>query len=69
MHGRGLLCLRYNQEPTLTFLLDTGPNVTILGKSFLEKLLSDIGVSVRPTKTKMLTVTGKVTPFQEKTEL
>ena len=43
--------------------------MTILGKSFLEKLPSDIGFSVRTTKTKMLTVTGEVTPFQGKTEL
>ena len=53
----------------VTFLIDTGSNATILGKRFLERLPSDLGLSVRPTKTKMLTVTGEVTHFQGKTEL
>ena len=62
------VCVTIKNLP-VTFLIDTGSNVTILGKSFLEKLPSDIDLSVRPTKTKMLTVTGEVTPFQGKTEL
>ena len=62
------VCVTIKNLP-VTFLIDTGSNVTILGKSFLEKLPSDIDFSVRPTKTKMLTVTGEVTPFQGKTEL
>ena len=63
------VCVTIKNLP-VTFLIDTGSNVTIMGKSFLEKLPSDIGFSVRPKKqTKMLTVTGEVTPFQGKTEL
>ena len=50
-------------------MIDTGSNITILSKSFLEKLPPDVASSVRPTKTKMLSVTGEVTPFQGKTEL
>ena len=61
------VCVTIKKLP-VTFLIDTGSNVIILGKSFLEKLPSD-GFSVRPTKTKMLTVTGAVNPFQGKTEL
>ena len=62
------VCVTIKNLP-VTFLIDMGSNITILSKSFLEKLPPDVASSVRPTKTKMLTVTGEVTPFQGKTEL
>ena len=53
----------------VTFLVDTGSNVTILSNDLIEKLPSDISSSVKPTDTQMLTVTGEVTPFLGKTDL
>ena len=62
------VCVTIKDLP-VTFLIDTGSNITILSKGFLEKLPLDVTSSVRPTKTKMLTVTGEVIPFQGKPEL
>ena len=59
------VCITIKNLPVL-FLIDTGSNVTILGKHLLDQLPRDTTSSVRPTKTKMLTVTGEVTPFWEK---
>ena len=49
----------------VTFLIDTGSNVTILSRSLMERMPAHISSSVRPTNTQMLTVTGEipVTPF------
>ena len=52
----------------VTFLIDTGSNVTILSRSLIERMPAHVSSSVQPTNTKMLTVTGKVTPFLGKTE-
>ena len=52
----------------ITFLIDTGSNITILSRSLMERMPVHITSSVQPTNTKMLTVTGEVTPFLGKTE-
>ena len=52
----------------VTFLIDTGSNVTILSRSLIERMPAHVSSSVQPTNTKMLTVTGEVTPFLGKTE-
>ena len=53
----------------ITFLIDTGSNVTILSKEMLQKLPTETNTSVEPTTLKMLTVTGEVTPFLGKIDL
>ncbi|MEW8547073.1 MAG: retropepsin-like aspartic protease, partial [Candidatus Thiodiazotropha sp.] len=62
------VCVTIKNLP-VTFLIDTGSNVTILSKALLARLPSDISFSVQPTNTKMLTVTGEVTPFLGKSEI
>ena len=62
------ICITLGNLP-VTFLIDTGSNVTIISKNFTEKLPSDTLQSIQPTNTQMLTVTGEVTPFLGKTEL
>ena len=53
----------------VSFLIDTSSNVTIVRKDLLDQLSPRISQSVKPTKTKLLTVTGEITPFHGKTEL
>lgn len=62
------VCITIRDLP-ITFLIDTGSNVTILSKNFIDKLPRDITSSVKHTNTKMLTVTGEINPFLGKTEL
>ena len=52
----------------MLFWIDTGSSVTILGKHLLDQLPRDITSSIEHTKTKMLTVTGEVTPFLGKAD-
>lgn len=47
----------------VTFLLDTGSNVTFVSKDLLEHLPSETSQYLQPTNIKMLTVTGEVAPF------
>lgn len=62
------VCVTIKNLP-VTFLIDTGSNVTILSKDLMARLPSDTSLSVQPTNIKMLTVTGEVTPFLGKTEM
>ena len=61
------VCVTIQNLP-VTFLIDTGSNITILSRNLMERLPPDVTSSVQPTKTKMLTVTGEVTSFLGKTE-
>ena len=56
------ICALLDNMP-ITFLIDTGSNVTILSKEMLQKLPSETKTLVEPTTLKMLTVTGEVNPF------
>lgn len=56
------VCARVESIP-VTFLVDTGSNVTILKKELLEQFPPDICQNVKPTNLKLLSVTGEVTPF------
>ena len=47
----------------LTFLIDTGSNVSILNRSIFDRLSPEVRQTVQPTNKKLLTVTGEVTPF------
>ena len=62
------ICALLDNMP-ITFLIDTGSNVTILSKEMLQKLPSETNTLVEPTTLKMLTVTGEVTPFLGKMDL
>lgn len=62
------VCIKIENLP-VTFLIDTGSNVTILSKSMVEQLSSELCQSLQPTSIKMLTVTGEVTPFLGKAEI
>ena len=62
------VCAKVENLP-LTFLIDTGSNVSILNKHILNQLSSEVHQSVQPTKTKLLSVTGEVTPFLGKAVL
>lgn len=53
----------------VTFLVDTGSNVSILRKGLLEQFSPQTGLSVQPTNIKLVTVTEEVTPFHGKTVL
>ncbi|MCG7878981.1 MAG: retroviral-like aspartic protease family protein, partial [Candidatus Thiodiazotropha taylori] len=62
------VCAKIQNVP-VTFLIDTGSNVTILKKDFLEKFPLEVQQSIKPTNTKLLSVTGEITPFLGKTIL
>ena len=62
------ICALLDNMP-ITFLIDTGSNVTILSKEMLQKLPSETNTLVEPSTLKMLTVTGEVTPFLGKMDL
>ena len=47
----------------LTFLIDTGSNVSFLNRSIFDRLSPEVRQTVQPTNKKLLTVTGEVTPF------
>ena len=53
----------------VTFLIDTGSNVTILKKDLVDQLPSDVCHTIQPTHMKLLTVTGEVAPFLGKVTL
>ena len=61
------VCVTIQNLP-VTFLIDTGSNITILSRTLMERLPPDVTSSVQATKTKMLTVTREATPFLGKTE-
>ena len=50
----------------VTFLVDTGSNVSILRKGLLEEFSPQAGLSVQPKNINLVTVTGEVTPFHGK---
>ena len=47
----------------LTFLIDTGSNVSMLNRSIFDRLSPEVRQTVQPTNKKLLTVTGEVTPI------
>ena len=62
------VCAKVENLP-LTFLIDTGSNVSILNKNVLNQFSSEVRQTVQPTKTKLLSVTGEITPFLRKAVL
>ena len=62
------VCAKVETLP-LSFLMETGWNVSILNKHVLNQLSSEVCQSVQPTKTKLLSVTGEITPFLGKAVL
>ena len=56
------VCAKVENVP-LTFLVDTGSNVSILNRSVYEKLSAEARNLVQSTNKKLLTVTGETTPF------
>ena len=62
------VCAKVENLP-VTFLIDTGSNVTILKKDLVDQLPSDVCHKIQPTHTKLLTDTGEVVPFLGKVTL
>ena len=60
------VCTKVEDIP-VTFLTDTESNVSILSKGLVDQLPLDFHEEVQPTKTKLLSVTGEITPFLGKT--
>ena len=56
------VCAKVENVP-LTFLVDTGSNVSILNRSVYEQLSAEARNLVQSTNKKLLTVTGETTPF------
>ena len=56
------VCAKVENVP-LTFLVDTGSNVSILNRSVYEKLSAEARNLVQSTNKKLMTVTGETTPF------
>ena len=62
------VCSKIENVP-VSFLIDTGSNVTILSKKFLSRFPQEFCQTIIPTNMKLLSVTGEVTPFHGKTEV
>ena len=62
------MCSKIENVP-VSFLIDTGSNVTILSKKFLSRFPQEFCQTIIPTNMKLLSVTGEVTPFHGKTEV
>ena len=62
------ICAKIENLP-VTLLIDTGSNVSILNGSILEQLPQKMCQTVQPTKPKLLTVIGEITPSLGKTIL
>ena len=60
------VCTKVEGIP-ITFLIDTGSNVSILSKGLVDQFPPEFHKEIQPTKTKLLSVTGEVTPFLGKT--
>ena len=60
------VCKKVEDIP-ITFLIDTGSNVSILSKGLVDQFPPDLHEEVQATKTKLLSVTGEITPFLGKT--
>ena len=60
------VCTKVNNIP-VTFLIDTGSNVSILSKDLVDQFPPDFHEEIQPTKTKLLSVTGEISPFLGKT--
>ena len=56
------VCAKVENVP-LTFLVDTGSNVSILNRNVYEQLSAEARNLVQSTNKKLLTVTGETTPF------
>ena len=59
----------YIKDLPFTFLIDTGSNVSILSTAMVDKLSTAFHQSIQPTNTKLLTVTGEMTPFLGKSNI
>ena len=51
----------------VNFLIDTASNVSILSKDLVDWFPPDFHEEIQPTKTKLLSVTGVISPFLGKT--
>lgn len=54
------------QNMPLTFLVDTGSNVTILRKDLLDNWPQEILPSLTPVNIQLITATGEISPFYGK---
>ena len=62
------MCAMVENIP-FTFLIDTGSNVSILSSDLVQQLSPEFHENVQPTNTKLLSVTGEVTPFLGKANI
>lgn len=57
------------QNMPLTFLVDTGSNVTIIRKSLLENWPQEKLPALEPVNTQLVTATGECSPFYGKANI
>ena len=60
------VCTKVNNIQ-VTFLIDTGSNISILSEDLVNRFPPDFHEEIQPTKTKLLSVTGEISPFLGKT--